>query len=694
MASTLNAVLCATAGLLLWTLLGLPLARRLTAAPLALPFAPMLGWAVHSALALPIFLIIPFSAASLAAVTAIILLACAAAVQADKSFGRYSKQWPGGTSRKALSAPSSGEQTALARGDPIPGCVKFALQVPAWAYLLAALLAIAPAAAILPKHVGDAVILADPIFDHAKVAIIDEMRRLGLPPGNPFFASDGGGGRLAYYYLWYFSAAELAVLLGVTGWEADVAMTWFSAFSSLALMMGLAVWCSGRASAAAWVVALALSGSGRFWLWLLGADSVDAALALPGGFAGWLFQSAWVPQHIASASCVVLSVYLMSRLAQRSNVLLVGTLVLVLAAGFESSTWVGGIALAVAAVALVPTLVLLAPAKQRLPLIAGLMIAGVLALCLAIPLLRDQFAAAALRSSDFPIALHPFAVLSETVAGHLRSLLNLPAFWMVFLPLELPAIYVTGLVVIAALLAARNLDDERTHTVAAFAALAGGCLVVSWLLASTLAYNNDLGWRAVLPAVMVLTVFAAVGLARWIATRAVLPATLALGAIIVGLPNALAQIQGNVMGDFSAEGTTFAEAPEMWAKVRLHTGIAERVANNPLALKNMTPWPVNISWSLLANRRSCYAGRELTLVYASLRRQQLEAVDAKFIRVFAGDARDDDIRELATTYDCRVILVTREDGAWERDPFAGSPLYHLVEEKPDRWRIYRATGGE
>ena len=52
-------------------------------------------------------------------------------------------------------------------------------------------LALAPAVAIMPKIGGDGVALAPPIFDHSKVAMIDEMTRLGLPPGNPFFGAVG-----------------------------------------------------------------------------------------------------------------------------------------------------------------------------------------------------------------------------------------------------------------------------------------------------------------------------------------------------------------------------------------------------------------------------------------------------------------------------------------------------------------------
>ena len=40
-------------------------------------------------------------------------------------------------------------------------------------------------------------------------------------------------------------------MTGVSGWEADAGLTWFTAFASLLVMIGVAVWIGGRASAAA-----------------------------------------------------------------------------------------------------------------------------------------------------------------------------------------------------------------------------------------------------------------------------------------------------------------------------------------------------------------------------------------------------------------------------------------------------------
>jgi hypothetical protein len=51
--NALVVVLCAVAAASFWTVLGFALARRLVGPALALPIAPALGWAVHSAAALP-----------------------------------------------------------------------------------------------------------------------------------------------------------------------------------------------------------------------------------------------------------------------------------------------------------------------------------------------------------------------------------------------------------------------------------------------------------------------------------------------------------------------------------------------------------------------------------------------------------------------------------------------------------------
>ena len=122
----------------------------------------------------------------------------------------------------------------------------------------------------LPKFSADGVHLADPDFRSFQ----DRDHRRDDAPGlaagqSGVRRSSARPGRLAYYYLWHFSAAELALPLRVSGWEADIGLTWFTAFASLTLMMGVAVWLSKRPGAAILVVVLAAAASLRATLSLL-----------------------------------------------------------------------------------------------------------------------------------------------------------------------------------------------------------------------------------------------------------------------------------------------------------------------------------------------------------------------------------------------------------------------------------------
>jgi hypothetical protein len=106
---------------------------------------------------------------------------------------------------------------------------------------------------------------------------------------------------------------------------------------------------------------------------------------------------------------------------------------------------------------------------------------------------------------------------------------------------------------------------------------------------------------------------------------------------------------------------------------------------------DMTWWPVNISWALMANRRSCFAGEGLAVAFAPISAEERWRMSDRFQRVFDGEAEPQDLAVLAQTYDCRVAVVTSQDGAWSRDPFATSSFYTLVESRQDRWRIYVAS---
>ena len=213
--------------------------------------------------------------------------------------------------------------------------------------------------------------------------------------------------------------------------------------------------------------------------------------------------------------------------------------------------------------------------------------------------------------------------------------------------------------------------------------------LVSWLLASRVGDNNDLGLRAVLPALSVLIAAAAAGM-MLLPRRTAIAAT-ALAGLVLSLPDAAWMVKSNVEGTPAADGAVFAQTPELWRAVRRYAAPTARVVNNPLFLQDLTPWPANMSWALLANRSSCFAGRELALALAPLSKDMLETINAQFIRVFAGEGTPADIGDMAKKYGCDVVVVVPQDGAWNNDPFAASPDYRLAENRDGRWRIYVAV---
>jgi hypothetical protein len=655
MASLVNAALCAIVATAIWSLPGYALSRHLLPRAVAIGAAPVLGWAVLSAATLPVFYLIGFSPTMVIGVAPLCVVASGASL-----LGRPPE--------------SDASQAPLA---------------PAWitaAAVAAALLALAPAAAIVPKFSGASVAVADAIFDHSKITIIDAMTRQGLPPINPIFGEVGAASWLTYYYLWHFSAAELALPLRVSGWEADIALTWFTAFASLSLMMGLAVWLSKDTRAAIFVVALAGAASLRGLVSLIsGSHELTPFLSHSNGFAGWLFQAAWGPQHLMSASCVVAAMLLVARYAQRPSAGILATLVLTVAAGFESSTYVGGVTLAIAAAFAGPFLFLGIERAGRLRFAASMAVAAALVACLVAPFIVDQLSATAARADTLPIVILPFAVLGDMFPETVRRVLDLPAYWLIELPLEFPATYIAGTIALVFALRSALPAPERTALVA-LAGLASAGLFGSWLLASTLGDVNDLGLRAILPAATILIAAAAAGTLR--APRRALIAACALGGLILSLPATEQMIRYNFTGDTAPDGAVFAQTPQLWDAVRRHAGPTERVANNPLFLQDLTPWPVNLSWALLANRSSCFAGRELALAFAPLPAARREAINKQFIRIFDGEGTPEDVSEMAKRYGCDVVIVVPQDKAWNSDPFAPSHDYLLAESREGRWRIY------
>jgi len=644
------AALCIATGLVLWMASGYALARSLAFdRAIAMALAPVLGWAVQNALALLLSLVVGFSPVATVGAMALVCAAGLLGVRRDGS------------------------------EDRVP-------PLPLWLCLAAAVMATGPAVAVLPKFVGGGVAVAPALFDHAKIALIDQIVREGIPPVNPVYGGTEAPEGVAYYYLWQFGAAQLAQLTGATGWEADAAASWLTAFSTLLLMAGLARHFSGRALAA--FLAIGLSGLGSLRPVLVatvGEETLGHWLQPATGLAGWLFQTSWSPHHVQAAGCVVVAVMTMVRLARRPEALTTATLALLATAAYQSSIWVGGVVFALAAAGCALFLSRSRPAGGVATFLLLGAVAAVVAVAIASPLLVEQYRSAVARGGGRLIAIAPFEVLGPALPQPLGRVLDVPAYWLVLLVVEFPLVYLAGAITLA-----RMAARPDGPLVRALAILTAASLGAGWLLVSTAGVNNDLGWRAVLPGLMVLTAAAGAGLARCMERRATLPLVLAMAAATATLPDGLRLAAENLVGKPSFSAAAFARSPALWQAVRRHAPPDARVASNPALFADMTPWPVNLSWALFADRRSCFAGNELAIAFSALPSERRSTIADQFRRVFAGDGTPDDIRALARTHRCDVVVVTVFDGAWSRDPFAASPFYRLAEAEPGLWRIYSA----
>jgi len=649
----LSTLIAFGSGAAFFTALGLPLSRAVMphgVTPLAA--APILGWAVFCVVGLPLLSLTGFGALPIR-LYALVCLGCA------------------GLMWRRL--PHSG-----------------APALPRWVPVLAGLCAWLPAMAIMPKRVDGGILLAPPMFDHVKIAVVDAILRNGLPVSNPFYGP-GGNGQLAYYYLWHFGTAVMASALHIGGWGAEAAMTAFTAFASLMLMMGLVATLGGGALGGVAVALLSLPGSMRLVLAaLIGADHADGVVPRSSDIGGWLNQAAWVPQHLSSACCVIVAGLLMLRIAEAGNVVVAAVLGLVVAGGFESSIWIGGIGFAVAGAALSALLLWQRARDQRIVFLAWGMGAAAVAAVLILPFAAAELHSVGARGGSAGLSLTPYAVLGRAVPVWCRRVLDVPAFWLLLLPFEFPAILPLGLVAVTRP-GSLGLGREQCRILQVLAVLAGGFLVVAWLLRSTID-NNDLGWRAALPAVLALTVCAACALRLGVVWGSGLKPTLRLvgviGLLMLGTPDAIRMIREYKAGQLPGDAAGFGRAENLWPAVQLYASGTDRVGSNPHAVAAATPWPVNIGWALLSDRPSCFSGWATVIAYGAIPERFLLDINARFARLFDGTAQPGDVQILAGQYDCAVIALSKDDGAWSHDPFATSAEYRLM-QAGDSWRIYK-----
>jgi hypothetical protein len=581
--------------------------------------------------------------------------------------------------------------------------------------IIAAMLwAAIPAMTIYPGLYKGALYADREIGDHLKIGMVDGIAREGMPARNPFYAPDGKRILLSYSYGWHFLAAELKKLTRVSGWEAEVAMTWYTGFAMICFLAAIACGLTGKASAGLWVVLLAITGPlsddmlpillGPRWLYLIGLARTHP-LEIP-----WI-QMGWAPQHALSGLAVALLLWLLSGVLSMEKPRLAYMLAigLVTAAGFECSVWVGGFALMV-----VSPLLLVAVAALRLPMrnylatIKTCLPSAVLCLAALIPLLLGLFSG----TQQFGARSHVgFGIYEST---YLETHIGLPEnwqiaarivlFWIHLLPLSLAAIYVVGL---PAMFAWRpqSLPQRTFRTISLTATF--GFLLVTQFLRSTIA-NNDLGWRSMNVSLMFLLIWAAAALAdiprlggeaiqRW-RQRAVLVRgrafifPLAVGLLALSIVST-AHLVGYPIPPSPEDMNLhrqFAQQAEIWAIVRTYTKPTDLVQSNPDGFADLPPYPCNLPYHLFADRPSAYGCFGSAYVYAFRHSSDANYSQYHLVEdVFSANPRPESIQAMHDRLGVKAIVVIRADPVWSSNAIAESGLYRRVVGTRD-YRIFIA----
>ncbi len=556
---------------------------------------------------------------------------------------------------------------------------------------VAFLLCLLPTFEIIPQYYGGSVGVGHPIWDHAKIAIVNEIAQNGLPPANPFHSEAGSPNTLIYYYVWHFIAACSSVITGATGWEADIALTGMTALFSTAVVTWLAVARSRSANAAWWVLPLLFVGSLKPVVRFVCGKWLDKWMAPQHGLQTWIIQAPWVPQHVFSGTLALIAIMAYLRILFSNagrNMALAMFMGAILASAYGSSMWAGGLSLLL----ILPIVGVLSVSHvlraKRLPeVFISLSITVAITLLCAAVLISEQSSVLHTRK------VVDFWVFPIFVGDH--WFLDVPGFWLVLIFLEFGIIYLSFIIWSFA----RPSDDinRYAHIDCAIFVSVLAPLFCTQLLHSTIMYN-DLGWRVLIPSMLVMTALAAGLFSTHIGKGTLVGRITTITAIMLLTPSILTGAKSvysntskfRVEGPESEEGTAFKASPEMWKAVRDVTPPDEAVANNPLDLASVTYAPGNISWAILSQRRHCGTTLDFLRAYAAqLTPKEASDVYNFFVRAFAGLATEDQLRAMKEKYLCRTLVVTSRDGLWGKPVLDNNSVYKLISEKKGKWRIYR-----
>ena len=409
---------------------------------------------------------------------------------------------------------------------------------------------------------GDRLFQSVATHDFVKhTAVTNAITRTGVPPINPSFYPQHPF-RLVYYYFWFLLASLVEQLGGslVTARAAVLGSIWWTGFGVACLVF---LYLRLRRSRLNFGVLLAF---GFALLFANGLDILPVGPSVLGNFlhhqapkyptvewwneqvTGWFASMIWVPHHIAGflASFTALGLIHFGKTANDTK----RRWWAIVLAGFGFASTVGlsiWLALTTAVVGAAWFLVLAYRRSYReLP---NLAIAGVLSAVLSLPFLHDISSANQLHKSPVRVSVRMFYPAMDYMTGHgLDSRLERAVVMAAALPLnyalELGFYALAGIAYLFWRRKQRN--GWNTSEWFEITILAASMFVATFLRSAV--RNNDLGWRAFLPAQFILLLWAARYLTanpgwwrrRWLG--GLLALTLALGFATTALDVVLARV--------------------------------------------------------------------------------------------------------------------------------------------------------
>lgn len=406
-----------------------------------------------------------------------------------------------------------------------------------------------------------------PTYDHIKTAITSSIVNTGLPVINPFCTVPA---RLSYYFLYYVPSAAQVLALGMSSYEAEIASAMLATLlGSLAIFGTLTV---VRQKECDWkniVICTLLMTTGMIHVW---APFLTAAH----GFDSILTTLVWTPQTFLSVACLLVVVVLIHQYRMKPTVLLAFLLAIILGL----SVYIAIVAVAGLGLFFIVDMLTSSSKKQTVLQWLGV---GVLSLAFALLFIANQ---AGINSGRFPIAMfiYPWTLWKNLIW-------QIVGFWTIYCFIQMPMLV---------LLNAWKLRRDIFKQYSVFYLMIFISIFITCFF-KTVIDNNDLGWRAILVAIVLLTVFAA----HWffyIKSKFVRVCLIILAVICINTPfnklNDYAMRPLNLVRPLSAQSL---------AAIRQHISIHDAFLNNIWEGKDSSFWNANVDVIIFSQRNSCYA---------------------------------------------------------------------------------------